>query len=169
MVIITDEDIPELGGEDEETFGEVREVAPSVSFLRGLASEMPEGRRRRSSSADTMDGNGNQGKRVREEGSDLETMVRSVAQNLIVPLIQRQRTDMSEFGGQMVSALSAFKVPGAGDKKEDKLSEEPIMVDMNQFLDEKDDAMTTFAFGVRNALRPFNCRPKDYWKGLTRY
>ena len=83
---------------------------------------------------------------------------------MFLPMLREQSTNMSD----IVSALST-SVRGNLEKpdKEGK-PEEPKMVSMEAFKEEKDDAVTVFATGTRNAIRPFCCPPEDYWGSMKR-
>ena len=97
---------------------------------------------------------------------DMESVVKAVAQNLIMPIISKQNTNMTD----LVSFLSSsMGKANPGEKDKDSKPEEPKMEEMSDFRGETDDAITTFAFGARNALRPFCCPPENYWGKMDRW
>ena len=97
----------------------------------------------------------------------MRSEVMSMAKNLLIPVMQQQSSNMAGFGEQMVTAMSTMR----GHQKAEKEGkpEEPKLINVADFVDEKDDATTCFAHGIKNAIRPFGCPPKDYWGGVSRY
>ena len=98
-------------------------------------------------------------KRNRED-TDANTIISVIADRILAPLIQKQGSDMSD----VISALQSSRKT----EKEKNRPEEPKTVQLGDFREEIDDAVTVFAHGARNALRPFCCAPRDYWGGVGR-
>ena len=171
-----DEDIPPLGDEEDKTFTDIREDAPSQSLLGGLLLEAPV-RRRRSSSASSIEqldstrtnqgaGGGAQKRNKTDLMEQMRAEVMDMTRNLLLPVIKQQSSSMAEFGGQMVTAISGMK--GTSKAEKEGKPEEAKTIQVSDFADEEDDATTVFGYGIRNALRPFCCPPKDYWGGVCR-
>ena len=85
--------------------------------------------------------------------------------NLILPMINKQNSNMTD----LVSLLSnSVGKSGQGEKEKENKPEEPKLVEIRDFHTEVDDAVTVFATGTRNALRPFCCPPENYWGKMDR-
>ena len=155
-------DIEPVSLEGEETFGQVETDEPSASFLGGLFDEQDMNRRRvRTSSVEEVGREEGQPlKRSREDGN-IASLLAGIADKIINPLVQhRQDLGLAE----LVTALKTSK------KSEPRREnpEEPKKIQLRDFDQEEDDAVTTFAHEARNALRPFCTQPKDYWGGVRR-
>ena len=137
---------------------------PRNSFLGDLRQEAGNRTRRRLSSSG-QDMVSTLRKRNKED-FDMESVVKAVAQNLLMPMMSQQSNNMTD----LVSFLSSSMVKSnQGEKEKDSKPEEPKLVEMSDFSEETDDAIMTFAVKARNALRPFCCPPDNYWGKMDRW